>query len=59
MNSLLYRYFSQTRGATAVEYGLIAAGIALTITVAVFFLGEQVYNMLYSDLPDILDNPAP
>jgi len=59
MISLLYRYLSQTRGATAIEYGLIAAGIALTITVAVLFLGEQVYNMLYSDLPDILDNPAP
>ena len=31
-------------GATAIEYGLIAAGIALTIITAVFALGEDIGN---------------
>jgi pilus assembly protein Flp/PilA len=30
------------RGATAIEYGLIAAGVALAIIAAVFFLGTKV-----------------
>ncbi len=31
-------------GATAIEYGLIAAGIAVAIIAAVFALGDEVSN---------------
>jgi pilus assembly protein Flp/PilA len=31
----LFRFFREERGATAIEYGLIAAGISIAIIVAV------------------------
>jgi pilus assembly protein Flp/PilA len=34
-----------TRGATAIEYGLIAAGIAVAIAAAVFALGGDLANL--------------
>lgn len=43
------------RGATAIEYALIATGISLAITVSVFFFGQQLYTLLYEDLPSVLD----
>ena len=43
------------QGATATEYALIAAGISLAITVSVFFFGQQIYTLLYEDLPNVLD----
>ncbi len=36
------RFLMAQRGATAIEYGLIAAGVALAIIAAVFFLGTKV-----------------
>ncbi|HNQ92441.1 MAG TPA: Flp family type IVb pilin [Alphaproteobacteria bacterium] len=38
-------WFRDERGATAVEYGLVAAGIALAIAVAVFALGDTIIGM--------------
>ena len=38
-------YLKQESGATSVEYGLIAAGIALTIVAIVFLLGDEVLAM--------------
>ena len=35
-------YLSNTSGATAIEYGLIAAGISLAIVAVVFTFGEQL-----------------
>ena len=32
-------------GATAVEYGLIGAGIALAIVVAIFAIGDELVNL--------------
>lgn len=49
------RFFKRTDGATAIEYGLIAAGIALAITAAVFGFGDAVSTLLYDDLPNALD----
>ncbi len=37
------------RGATAIEYGLIAAGIAVAISVVVFAFGDDLAN-LFSDM---------
>jgi len=37
------------RGASAVEYGLMVAGIAAIIVVAVFALGQGVLNDLFTE----------
>ncbi|MEW6645399.1 MAG: Flp family type IVb pilin [Pseudomonadota bacterium] len=42
MKQVLLRFVADERGATAVEYGLIAAGIALAIIVVVGTLGTNV-----------------
>ncbi|MBN8521955.1 MAG: Flp family type IVb pilin [Alphaproteobacteria bacterium] len=43
------------KGATAIEYGLIAAGIAVAIAASVFAFGDDVYNLLYDELPEALN----
>ena len=55
LRSFLTRYKNGTRGATAIEYGLIAAGISLAIAAAVFGLGDAIYNLFYDELPNILN----
>lgn len=35
-------FIADTRGATAIEYGLIAAGIAAVVITAVYALGSKV-----------------
>jgi pilus assembly protein Flp/PilA len=48
------KYFLKSEnGATAVEYGLIAAGIALAITLGVFGFGEEMAAM-YDTLAALL-----
>ena len=42
MKNLVARFLKDESGATAIEYGLIAAGIAVVIITAVGFLGTQV-----------------
>lgn len=41
-------YLKNEDGATAIEYGLIAAGIGLAISVVVFLLGEDLVAMFES-----------
>lgn len=48
------RWKAKTCGATAIEYSLIAAGIAVAISAIVFTLGETVFTDLYSDLVDLI-----
>ncbi|MCB1592132.1 MAG: Flp family type IVb pilin [Alphaproteobacteria bacterium] len=38
-------YLKNEDGATAIEYGLIAAGIGLAISVVVFLLGDDLVAM--------------
>ena len=46
------------KGATAIEYGLIAAGIAVGISAVVFTFGEDLQG-LFSDMGTLLrDRPA-
>lgn len=46
------------RGATAIEYGLIAAGIAVGISAVVFTFGDDL-ELLFSDMGELLqDRPA-
>ncbi len=47
---------ADTRGATAIEYGLIAAGIAVAIAAAVFLLGDEL-NELFGGVTETLKNP--
>ncbi len=55
IRSFAVRYLRMQRGATAIEYGLLAAGIAMAIAVSVFLFGDAIYNLLYDDLPTALD----
>jgi len=49
MIQFLSLYLSDKRGATAIEYGLIAAGIAIAIITAVGLLGDEL-SSLFSDV---------
>jgi pilus assembly protein Flp/PilA len=51
-------YFKKPEGATAIEYGLIAAGIALAIAAVVFTLGDQVQGT-FQGVSDEIENNAP
>lgn len=42
----LVNFLDQTSGATAIEYALIASGIALGVMVTIFTLGGQVSGAL-------------
>lgn len=42
-------YLKKEDGATAIEYGLIAAGIAVAIAAAVFLLGDDL-NALFGSV---------
>jgi pilus assembly protein Flp/PilA len=49
MNSLVKRFVKDESGATAIEYGLIAAGISVAIIAAVKGLGTQL-NSTFSTI---------
>ncbi len=48
MKSSLIRFARDTSGATAIEYGLIAAGISVAIIAVVNALGGQLQNTFSS-----------
>ncbi len=59
--ALVKAYAVKEDGATAIEYGLIAAGIALAISAAVFAFGGEL-NTLFEGMGDSLSGggaPAP
>jgi pilus assembly protein Flp/PilA len=45
MNTLLSKFVTDESGATAIEYGLIAAGISIVIITAVNGIGSQLSTM--------------
>ncbi len=49
MKKLVLRFANDESGATAIEYGLIAAGIAVAIIVAVQGVGTEL-NTLFGDV---------
>lgn len=54
MRNLVNRFIKDESGATAIEYGLIAALIAVGIIVAVGTIGTKLtgtFNKIGSDLP--------
>ena len=49
-NNLLLRFVRCERGATAIEYALIASGIAIAIVATVLSLGTQVRDELFVEV---------
>ena len=49
MKSLLLRFWKEESGATAIEYGLIAAGIAIAIITAVKGVGYPAQHEFRHD----------
>ena len=47
LRALVRRFHADQRGATAIEYALIAAGIAVAIMTAVTTLGSQIKTALW------------
>ena len=45
---MLRRFLKDTKGATAIEYALIAAGISIAIVVAVTAIGTSLNTMFTS-----------
>ncbi len=43
--ALLFRYIRDKSGATAIEYALIATGVAVTIAATVFLLGDTMVDV--------------
>ena len=56
--SLFARFLSNESGATAIEYGLIAAGISIAIIAVVNALGGQLTNT-FSDISTKLGTSTP
>ena len=54
MRDLIFRFANDEFGATAIEYGLIAAGIALAIIVVVSGLGTQL-NTVFGSVSSALN----
>jgi pilus assembly protein Flp/PilA len=48
LSTIATRVLQDRRGATAIEYGLIAAGIALAIATTVGLLGDDLVTMFGS-----------
>jgi pilus assembly protein Flp/PilA len=53
MRNLLLTFVTDERGATAIEYGLIAAGISIAIIATVFALGSSL-NTTFSSVSTAL-----
>jgi len=51
--NMFWRFINDSRGATAIEYGLIAAGIAVAIIAVVAGLGTQL-NTTFSSVSSAL-----
>lgn len=54
MKNQFSKFLRSSKGATAIEYGLIAAGIAVAIAVVVFALGSTVNNLFGNTLTALL-----
>ena len=53
--ALVQAYAKKEDGATAIEYALIAAGIALAIAVAVYAFGDEL-TAKFTEMGDTLKN---
>jgi len=51
--SLLVRLRDEERGATAIEYSIVAAGVAMAVAGAIRVLGQNVLSNLFSQLGNL------
>ena len=58
MKSLVVRFVKNESGATAIEYGLIAAGISVAIIAVVQGLGTKLKDT-FKYIDDTLTTPTP
>ncbi len=58
MKNLVVRFLKDDSGATAIEYGLIAAGISIAILTVVFSVGSQL-QAKFSCVANSLQNGSP
>jgi len=47
------RFFTDRRGASAIEYGLLAGGIAVAISATIFSLGTEIQTNFYNKLTNL------
>lgn len=57
LNRVLACFLQECKGATAIEYGLIAAGISVAISLAVFAFGGTLNDLFFTQLPSVLSGP--
>lgn len=60
MKALLAWFYCQN-GATAIEYGLLASGVAITIVAAIFALGDDlgaIFNMVGDSMDNAVSNAS-
>ena len=55
MHRAIAKFAAAEQGATAIEYGLIAGGIAIAIVIIVFAIGESLEN-LFTTIQTWLDS---
>lgn len=58
MRHAIFRFINANRGATAIEYGVIAAGVALAIAGAVAVMGDNLSGN-FGWLSEQLDSTVP
>ena len=51
--SFLVRLIEDERGATAIEYSIVAAGVAMAVAGAIRVLGQNVLDNLFSQLGNL------
>jgi pilus assembly protein Flp/PilA len=51
------KFLRSEKGATAIEYGLIAAGIAVAISVVVFTFGEDLTGLFEYSSEKVSERP--
>jgi pilus assembly protein Flp/PilA len=49
------RLLTETSGATAIEYGLIAAGISLAIAFSLFAFGDTLNDLFFAQLSGMFE----
>ena len=54
----LIRFLKNEDGATAIEYGLLAAGISIAIAGVVWLVGGQLFNR-FGQIENKMANPPP
>ncbi|MEI8145797.1 MAG: Flp family type IVb pilin [Alphaproteobacteria bacterium] len=50
LTKLLKRFAADTKGATAIEYALVAVGVAGTVTAIVYTLGGTIQTRFWGNL---------